>query len=230
MSQISEGRRARRGARCGLSPHRPAVTMAIACGAAASVGIARGQTIEAYPIPTLDRWMYPFNATPGVRPIASTFAAPPDDGRFDDADAQFIVGFDTGALVPVGLGVGGYIVERASLRVWVANTSDYFVYDDTWDPVSSYYSPTDPRWTPDPDPGRPILLYGVGYRDGFTAATFEETTPFSALAFPTEERIRRAFAAAYSVTGEATDVSNFVKDGFEPEPWAIATTTAVSPG
>lgn len=192
---------------------------------------ASGQVINAsFPVPTLDRWMYPFSSLPGTTTTASTFASPADDDRFDDADGQFIVGYDTGVQVPTGRGVSGYSIESATLTVWASNTSDQFTYDSTLDPVSSYFASGNPGLTADPDPGRPIMVFGTGYRDGFTLATFQETTPFSSLPFPTEERIRRAFAATFTPAGAATDVSNFVKDNFAPVPWAVATTSAVAPG
>jgi len=201
---------------------------AVVCGAAV---VARAQVINAnFPVPTLDRWMYPFNATSGTEATARTFAAPADDDRFDDADGQFIVGYATGGQIPTGRGVWGYNVEQATLRIWASNTVDQFTYDATLDPVSSYFLAGSPGATADPDAGRPIMLFGTGYREGFTAPTFLETTPFSSLPFPVEERIRRAYAAMYSASGMATDVSNFPKDNLAPVPWAIATTTAAAPG
>lgn len=213
------------------------VGRAMLCTSAALIVVAGGarvasaQVINAnFPVPTMDRWMYPFGSTPGTEASARTFASPADDDRFDDADGQFIVGYSTGSQIPTGRGVSGYVIEQATLRVWASNSSDQFTYDSTLDPVSSYFLAGSAGATADPDPGRPIMLFGTGYRDGFTALTFAENTPFSGLPFPVEERIRRAYAATYSASGVATDVSNFVKDNFAPVPWAVATTTAAGPG
>jgi hypothetical protein len=181
---------------------------------------------------TLDRWMYPFAATPGTESAGSSFGAIGEDG-FDDRDAQFLAGFTTSSSVAPGQGAANYHVASARLTVKII-TGDAFAYDPTEDAVATYA----PGGAADADAGRPVELYGVGYRGGFTAATFGETTPFSAAGGPAEG-VRRAFAADYNGT-TAVDVSNNVtgpdldddaaNDAFDPNPWAVGTTPGVTPG
>src|SRR6187551_2807641 len=67
----------------------------IAAALAALAGTAAASPIDAdFGAPTLDRWMYPFNMSPGSELTAHTFGALGIEG-FDDRDSQFIVGFDT---------------------------------------------------------------------------------------------------------------------------------------
>ena len=175
--------------------------------------------------------MYPFGATPGTEAAGSSFGAIGDDG-FDDRDAQFLVGFTTSSSVTPGLGAANYNVSSARVTVKIV-TGDIFAYDLTEDAFGSYA----PGGT-DPDTGRPIELHGVGYRGGFTAATFTETTGFGLMG-PPAEAVRRAFAADYN-GATAVDVSNNVtgpdlddnaaNDAFDANPWAIGQTSSVSPG
>jgi len=174
--------------------------------------------------PTLDRWMYPFNPTPGQRPAASTFGVF-EDARFDNRDAQFLVGFDTFGLVPTGEGVNRYQIQEARIRVTVLE-GGAFRYDPTYDSYRTYLPTTHPDYLPDADAGRPVELYGVGFRNGFTAATFFETSPHGpALNFG----VRNAFATDFA-GGEPDDVSNNVRFGFETVPFAIGKNAALTPG
>jgi hypothetical protein len=111
-----------------------------------------------------------------------------------------------------------------------------FRYDPTLDPVASYLDASDPAHVDDTDEGRPVEMYAVGYRNGLTAATFAETTPF-AFGNPVQKRVRNAFAAQYQNadgTGALIDVSNNSYDQagfprFEVRPIAIAT-CGLAPG
>jgi hypothetical protein len=178
-----------------------------------------------------DRWMYPFGATPGTETAGSSFGAIGSDG-FDDRDAQFLVGFGTAGSIAPGQGAATYNVASARVTVTIV-TGNTFAYDATEDPFASYA----PGAT-DGDAGRPIELHGVGYRGGFTEPTFTETTGFG-LTGPPAEAVRRAFAADFNGPA-AVDVSNNVtgpdlnddaaNDAFDANPWAVGTTSAVSPG
>jgi len=176
--------------------------------------------------PTLDRWMYPFNGTPGSRAIASIFYSG-DEPMFDDRDAQFIVGFDSNASVPVGLDVGEYRVVSATVRAWIDN-DDQFLYDPTPDPTSSYYDELDPDFTADEDLGRPIELFGLAYREGFDTQSWGETTFFGV--DPLSEEARTAFAATFDTSGASTDVSNQVRDRIDAVPLAIGAIPGLTPG
>jgi len=195
-----------------------------------------GPTSVLLPAPTLDRWMYPFNGTPGTELEAKTFGAILIPG-FDDRDGQFLIGYDTQDLVIPGQGVDEYRVHAARLRVTVSR-SDLFVYDPTPDPLASSYDVNDPDYVPDPDDGKPIELYPVGYRNGYALKgdgqetfTFEETSEFGGPPLvPPAEEARNCFAAAVDEDGNATDVSRQVRLKFEAPAWATGTAEGVNAG
>ncbi len=202
---------------------------AAAVVAGAMVPGAMGQTsiTAEFGSPTIDRWMYAFGGNPGTRPEASTFGTVLLTG-FDDRDAQILMGFDTSAQVTSGLGVGRYRVTAAEFTAQVSQP-DYFVYDPTFDVLQSYITPSDPV-NGDLDPGRPLELYTVGYRNGWTQGTYGETSPYGgAPVVPPAEGSRNCFAAVYQ-DGEAVDASRNVRLGFEVQPIAIGTTSEVSAG
>ena len=77
-----------------------------------------------------------------------------------------------------------------------------------------------------------VELFGTGYRNGFTADTFIQTSAFGGV-LPGE---RNAFAAGYSTNGALVDVSdnvgktNAVYAAFEVHPFAVGQTTNAAPG
>ena len=164
------------------------------------------------PEPAGDRWMYPHNPTPGTRATASTFSFLPDTG-VDDRFGQFLIKFDTVAAgVPAGLGAENYEIHRLRLTAVYASY-DSLPYDPTEDPLGS----VGPAATlADPDAGRPLELHGTAFRGGFTAATFQESSPYGN---------RNAFASSFDAAGIARDVSNNVTLGYESRPWAIGRIT-----
>jgi hypothetical protein len=109
--------------------------------------------------------MYPFiNDIPaaGRRGLASVFGAygTIDDPRFnfDDRDAQFFLDFATSALAQPGRGAANYRILTLSITLVVEN-NNVFAYDPTFDALGSYTGAL-----ADSDDGRPMELYGVGYR------------------------------------------------------------------
>lgn len=196
----------------------------IAVGLGASV--YGGDTIQVlYDEPTLDRWNYPFNATPGERGSASVFAAFFED--FDDRDAQFLVGFETSSDVPPGLPVCAYEIVSATLVVENLN-GGIFAYDPTYDPYPTYLPDGDPDAQSDSDAGRPLEVYGTAYRNGFTAETYVEDSPFGS-SESTFKGTRNAFATD-NFGGLLEDVSNNVDGRFDPVPFAIGQNDSLSPG
>jgi hypothetical protein len=169
--------------------------------------------------------MYPANSTPGVRATASTFSAlpsPADVTGADDRFGQFVLKFDTVAAgIPAGLGEDNYDVGQIVLTAIIAQ-SEGMPYDPTQDPVTSY----GPEATADPDVGRPMEIHGTGFRGGFTAETFQETSTFGW----GPPGSRNAFALGFDATGAARDVSNNVTQGFEPDTWAIGQIANLAPG
>lgn len=187
-------------------------------GFAAAQAGGTGPFTATAPEPAGDRWMYPNNPTPGTRATASTFSFLPSTG-VDDRFGQFVIKFDTVAVgIPAGLGAENYEIHRLRLTAVYAS-NDSLPYDPTEDPLASL----GPAATvADPDAGRPLELHGTAFRGGFTAATFQETSPYGS---------RNAFASSFDATGVARDVSNNVTLGYESVPWAIGeiTTSAGDP-
>lgn len=202
----------------------------LAAGVFAAVGMAQSGPIQAsYTIPTLDRWMYPFNATPGARALIPTFGALGLSG-FDDRDAQFLVGFAGEPQIPSGQGTNKYRIVRAVVRATVAE-GGVFVYDPTPDALETYYDPNDPQYVPDSDPGRPIELFGVGYRNGFSLLTFQEDSPFGGVPLvPPAEGARNAFAAVLDAQGGGTDASRNVRLREEAPSMAVGVAPSLSGG
>jgi len=174
--------------------------------------------------PDLDRWNYPFNATPGTRAAAPIFGASSDEGI--ERHGHFIVGFDTADQVSPGRSAASYVIESARL---VAMTTGNFEvpYDPTVDPASTFLPAEHEQYTPDEDAGRPIELFGTGFRNGFTPLTWEETTPFA----PAEGE-RSAFPASLDQNGQIVDVIEAVNfaSPVDLAPFAVGTLELLAPG
>ncbi len=169
--------------------------------------------------PTLDRWNYPFNPTPGTRIVASTFGNEAGGTMFDNRDGQFIVGFNTGAVIPSGLGSANYTINECIVQITYAN--DFVVaYDPTVDPFTAFLPLTDLEYADDSDEGQPIELYGVGFRNGFSLASWTEYSPFGA-GSPLDPSVRNAFALGANAKGAFVDVSNSVRERWTPQPFAV---------
>lgn len=181
--------------------------------------------------PTLDRWVYAFNSTPGSKPEVSVFGAILVAG-FDDRDAEMLVGFDTASIIPPGRGDDAYAVNALRLRLRVSQ-GNRFEYDPTPDSVRTSFLTTDPAYVADNDAGKPVEVWGVGYRNGFTAATFQENSPFSPFGFGGPwQNVRNCYPIAFGDSGLPVDVSNQVKDRAEAAGLAIglASDPVVTPG
>jgi hypothetical protein len=164
--------------------------------------------------PAGDRWMYLWNATPGTRGSASTYSPLPDGAGPNDEDrmAQFLIKFDTVAAgIPAGLGVENYHPHRVVLTTVLENAG--ILYDPTEDDRQTYGLGA----LADSDPGRPLELHGTGFRGGFTAANFQETSAYGIAV----RSGRNAFALGFSAEGAARDVSNQVTIGVDSIPWAV---------
>lgn len=170
--------------------------------------------------PTFDKNGYPFSSEGGgPRSAAFVFGAIGSPGEFDDRDSQMIVGFSTGGVVPSGRGQQNYTILSATFTLSLDfSAADLVVFDGTYDPISSYTSTGEAE--PGDDLGRSIELYGVGYRNGFTATSISETTPIIAGDNPLAEDSRNIFATDF-VGGVARDVSNNIRDAFDTVPFAI---------
>jgi hypothetical protein len=172
--------------------------------------------------------MYPFNATPGTRPVISVFGSEPGGSDFDSRDAQYILGFSTSDQVEPGRGPQSYSVLAARLTIEFAN--DLVVaYDPTPDPWQTFLSPSDPNWQADADDGQPVELFACGFRNGWTALTFAENSPFGtgSVMLPS---VRNAFAIGADAGGALVDVSNNPRQGFQPMPLAVGQIASLQPG
>lgn len=189
-----------------------------------------------FPEPTLDRWMYPFNQTPESRATAPVFGTLGDADGVDTRHGQYLLGFDTFSQVATNLGPRNYLIRRARLTATI-NRDLTFRYDPTPDDYRTYFETNHPEYRPDTDPGKPIELFGADFRNGYTAATFEQTTDFNTNTLEwAAPGGRTAFAAGYDTNGALVDVSNNVGKTnvafppFEVYPFAIGQTTAVPAG
>jgi hypothetical protein len=171
--------------------------------------------------PADDRWMYPANSTPGTRTQASTFSALPTTG-VDNRFGQFVFRFNTAAAgIPAGLGAANYTLTAISLTATIGQ-DNLFRYDPTQDAWFTYGATV----FPDEDLGRPMELHGTGFRNGFTASTFQETSAYSG-GSPSQ---RNAYALGFDETGTPRDVTNNVTDAFDSRPWAVGKIDGLASG
>lgn len=176
--------------------------------------------------PAGDKYIYPFIDDTSVssrRGVAGVFGAygiidSIPGWSFDDRDGQFFLDFSTTSLASPGHGAQNYKILNMVITLVVAN-EQVFPYDPTPDALASYN-----LGGVDTDSGRPIELYGVGYRGGWTRETFTEEAPFQTISAGAQNltRVRNAFALGFAPDGSSRDVSNNVEEGFEPSPWAVA--------
>lgn len=197
-----------------------------------------GEFRLAPPLPSLDRWVYPFGDFGGDRPVAPTFAS--FDPRFDTRDAQVLFGWDTASQLATNASPERYLLRRVRIGLTI-QADQKFVYDPTFDPFQTYLT-NHPAAVSDSDPGRPVELFGAGYRNGYSDETFTETTSFGAIYPITSTNIalgtRNVFAAMHGPDGQLMDVSNNVGQyntawtnaPFEVRPWAIGVSTQVGVG
>ena len=159
-----------------------------------------------------DRWMYPFNATPGDRVAGSLFGVY-GNPSFDERDAQIFLAFDlTEAGLPSGTPVSQIRCNQLTLTIDVVGINE-IPYDPTLDANESFADPN-----LDLDPGRPVTLWSAAGRSGFTACDFPEDGPF-AIGSPGGTDIRTVFCQAFDEqTFDFLDVSNSVRDGLDLPP------------
>lgn len=171
--------------------------------------------------PDYDRWNYPFNASPGSRSVGSTFSSYGSDYDFDNRDGQVLLGWHTDLVVADGWPASAYEVSVCTITIAIA--SDDVPYDPTMDPLDSY----EVDGPADADAGRPVVVSGVGFRNGWDGWTFGESGPFGAAM---TSRTRNCFAADLDGAGVLRDISNSLTDGFVPNNFAIGQSDDVAPG
>ena len=172
--------------------------------------------------PDFDRWMYPYNASPGSRELASTFSSV-DSGFdiFDDRDGQAFLGFITQNDVASGLGHDAYDITSATIYITISG--DQLQYDPTVDAWDTYLEGV----VEDSDSGRPFELFGAAFRNEYTGWSFGETGPFP---FGAVRGERNVYPITFTDSGDAIDASNNVLEEFTPMPFATGRTDLVQPG
>lgn len=226
----------------------PAIFLTAVLALAALPGSAQVFSTTVDPV-DFDRWMYPFNGTPGTRNLAPTFGAVSEAPDFDNRDGQLIVAVNTSAAgIPVDQGAANYLPTR--VRVTATHFDGVFAYDPTYDSWHTYLDPTDPSYLADGDTGRPIELYGVGFRNGYVGPLvigaitsagppgFEENERYCEGCSAMGQAKRNIFPLDPSGPDPQGDVSNNVVrlapltgSGFDPSPWAIGqSTSGLAPG
>jgi hypothetical protein len=237
-----------------MNPTKLVYSAASIIGLLALSPLASGNPVTAgFPTPSIDRWMYVFNQSPGTEAEARVFSPYPYQfGYFDNRDGQFLVGWDTaGSGVATGQPPSHYRILSATVTVRVSG-NNFFQYDPTYDSYLTY-PPSPPTGTPpyppapqaDTDTGRPIEMFVCGYRNGYVAGptagagqqVFTQTSSYATgPAFPSVEK-RNVFPGQYNASGVLVDVSNNVDNQFEARPIAVGVArtnseqpVAVAPG
>lgn len=182
-------------------------------------------------LPTLERWMYPFNASPCDRPAGSVFGTFGDESGVDSRHAQHLLGWSTASAIPTNRGPANYLVRSARITLTI-NRGNLFVYDPTHDDYRSYLASDAPEYVADTDAGHPVEMFGVGFRNGFDVNSFEQCSPFGSPAAGQ----RNAFTVSWGTRGTLVDVSNNVGKTnelypqFEAWPFAIGRTLDAASG
>ena len=154
-----------------------------------------------------------------------------DDSGTDSRLSQFLVGWDTAQAVPTNRPVSHYLISSLGVKVVVANGNNT-PYDPTHDALETYFSTNHSAWVPDADPGRPVELFGIGFRNGYSLIDFEQCSDFGS----TGPGTANAFAVSWTSNGLPVDVgSNVGKTNeqftpFETWPFAVGQTTNTTPG
>jgi hypothetical protein len=182
--------------------------------------------------PDMDLYMYANSFDRGGAEQVPIFAGPVGVGNgTDDRLSQMVIGWNTAAAgIPAGCGVDSYVITRVTVKATQVNNNT-FKYDPTYDSFHTYNGAA--GFVADSDEGKPIELYGVGLRNGFTGLAVNGAGPNlfgESSSFGTgEEKGRNAFAYSPSAPGNG-DVSENVSEQFETKPFAIGMTSEVQPG
>jgi hypothetical protein len=176
--------------------------------------------------PSMDRWNYPFNVTPGKRAKAPVFRST-QEGIGITRHGTFILGFDTIPLIPSGLAADHYSIESVKLRLLTGSNFEAH-YDPTYDPVAAFLPEGVPGRIDDEDQGFPVELFGTGFRNGLDMFSWKETDDFIA----NGEEERNAYPAILNDQGNLEDVTLAVnyEDPKDVKPFAIGVLDEILPG
>lgn len=211
-----------------------------------------------FPVPSDDRWHYPFNFTPGLRGLASCFSSVGNGAfpSFNDRDGIFYVAWDTGGSIEAGTCPQQYAVESVVVTLthvpgatWIPDltTDEWFTFDVNND--GGVNRDGHPRGSPldrdgesnDVDPGRPLELFGLGFGPRTSYSTWRETDPYFG-ANENENRARDPFPFVFqsntramlhvedSVRGAHNNHLPLPVGSFTPRPWAMGVPRNYTPG
>lgn len=208
---------------CGLA------TLALLGGA----NVTHAATVS-FATPTFDKWMYPNvdGSTGGSADVAPTFANldSPDE---EDRLGNYLASFTTSSKITAGLSPAAYAITSVKLKLSVL-TGNTFLYDATHDTYQTYLAASDPLRQPDSDAGRPVELFGVGLRNGYTALSagasgtlplFSENSAYGTQNAPT---FRNAFPLAVNPGGSLFDAADNISQKLEATPFAVGTAALAS--
>lgn len=171
--------------------------------------------------PTFDRWNYGFNGSPGSRSVGSTFSAFGSPYPFDNRDGQVLLGFVTGDSIDALWPASAYNITTCTIELAIA--SDDIPYDPTPDSWSTHH----PDGPTDSDAGRPTIVSGAAFRNGWDSWSFGEDGAFGKAM---QSGVRNCYPIDFDVDGSARDLSNNLTESFDPNPWAVGTVDDVIPG
>ncbi len=200
------------------------------------IGWCAAQLLRAQPFvtndvnPAIEVYMYAgsFSADSGRIPVWAYYD--PDSG-VDMRMSQEIVGWNTASLIPTNQTPTRYLIRRCRVTLTV-NDDKTFLFDPTHDAYQTHLNINDPAYQADTDIGRPVELFGVGYRNGYDAISFNENPAFGSGA----PGGRNAYAVGLGTNGAFVDVSNnFGKTNsnfpfFEAWPFAVGQVTNAAAG
>lgn len=161
----------------------------------------------------------------------AVFAYLGDDSGADSRLGQFLVGWDTAEAVPTNRPVTRYLIRACRATVLISD-GNQVIYDPTHDELATYFDTNSPTWLPDVDAGRPVELFGVGFRNGYGATNFQQESTVGNGPPGTDN----VYALCWTTNGSPHDVNNNVGKTnaafppFETWPLAVAQTTAAAPG
>ncbi len=217
----------------------------------AACSMSAGSTVVFWGEPDLASYTYPFvgQRASASEPNFGQYNSPNFVGAFDNRDGQIQLAFDTaGKGIPTGQPLEQYNITRVTLTLTVASVVGTPLYDPTYDSQSTY--PLVNRPASDPDPGRPVELYGAAFRNGYTGWDFSPMVTVGPPLFgqsgegygPTAfgQGVRHVFPTDLVLDGGvARDVSNNLDEPnagtpqhapFDPTPLAVGTNSTLTAG
>ncbi len=180
-----------------------------------------------------DKFAYPNAADGGYGGLstkASTFASLNTDD--EDRLSGYLLTFNTSSL---SLPPSQYFLTSVKLTITIL-TGDVFVYDSSFDSYRTSLLPTDPLYSADQDDGKPVEVFGVGLRNGYTRlnattganpsdGSYGELSPIL-----NGSGVRNAYPLGKDTGGTLYDVSDNVSQHQEATPFATGLANTLSPG